>query len=286
MCGPTGCGKTEFARTIAKCLNVPFVTADATSITETGMKGNDPTDMLKDLLIMADDDVEKAQRGIIYIDEIDKLASYGENTHRESYSKGVQQSLLRIIEGGIIPLRIESPMGHYTINFDTSNVLFIVGGAFGNLTSNPILDKKKGIGFTQEMSTQEKAKNKKKLEAKDFVKYGMTQEFMGRFPVIVQLSELSENEIYKIMVEPKNSVVTQYKNLVKCIGSELVFEDELLHSIASNAVKTGTGARGIRTIIEQLVENIVFELPDKKDVKQVLVHKGMINQEEPKYIME
>lgn len=284
LCGPTGCGKTEFARTIAKCLNVPFVTADATSITETGMKGNDPTDMLKDLIIAADNDLNKAQNGIIYIDEIDKLATYGENAYRESYSKGVQQGLLKIIEGGVIPLRIDNPMHQYTINFDTSNILFIVGGAFGNMTTETPVTKS-SIGFVSEKTASTPTLNmNKKLEAKDFVKYGMTQEFMGRFPVIVQLKQLTENEIYRIMVEPKNSVITQYQSLVSCIGSKLVFEEELLRSIAGDAVSTGTGARGIRTVIEQLVESIIFDLPNKKNIEKVLVHKGMLSGELPKYI--
>ena len=289
LCGPTGCGKTEFARTIAKCLNVPFVTADATSITETGMKGSDPTDMLKDLLIAANNNVELAQNGIIYIDEIDKLASFGENAHRESYSKGVQQGLLKIVEGGVIPLRIDNPFNPQTINFDTSNVLFIAGGAFGAITSADVPGKKSSIGFAESANTaenKETAKEVKKLEAKDFIKYGMTQEFIGRFPVIVQLQQLTEDEIYRIMTEPKNSVVEQYKKLVKCIGSELNFDDELLRKIASDAIKTGTGARGLRTVIEKLVENIIYELPDKKGVKKVVVHKGMLeNKESAQYIL-
>lgn len=286
LCGPTGCGKTEFARTIAKCLNVPFVTADATSITETGMKGNDPTDMLKDLLIAANNDLSKAQNGIIYIDEVDKLATYGENAYRESYSKGVQQGLLKIVEGGIIPIRIDNPMQQYTINFDTSNILFIAGGAFGDITSTET-NKDKNIGFVKQETSSAQAtpiSNKKKLEAKDFIKYGMTQEFIGRFPVIVQLSQLTENEIYRIMTEPKNSVITQYKNLVRCIGSELVFEEELLKHIASDAIRTGTGARGLRTVIEQMVENVIFELPSKNNIEKVLIHKDMLNGEPPKYI--
>lgn len=286
LCGPTGCGKTEFARTIAKCLNVPFITADATSITETGMKGNDPTDMLKDLLIAANNNLEVAQNGIIYIDEIDKLASFGENAHRESYSKGVQQGLLKIVEGGIVPLRIEHPFNPVTINFDTSNVLFIAGGAFGSITSQNTSSKKSSIGFSECIEAIQKETPLKKLDSRDFVKYGMTEEFIGRFPVIVQLQQLTEDEIYRIMTEPKNSVVEQYKKLVQCMGSELNFDDELLHKVASDAIKTGTGARGLRTVIERLVENIIYELPDKKNIKKVVVHKGMIdNQEAAKYIL-
>lgn len=285
LCGPTGCGKTEFARTIAKCLNVPFITIDATSITETGMKGNDPTDMLKDLLIASNNDLSAAQNGIIYIDEIDKLASFGENVHRESYSKGVQQSLLKIIEGGVIPLRMDNPYNPVTINFDTSNVLFIVGGAFGHMTSdNPV--KKEKIGFSETLCLPNPQETtSKKFDSRDFVKYGMTEEFMGRFPVIVQLSSLTEEELYRIMTEPKNSVVEQYKKLIKRMGSELNFDDELLLKIASDAIKTGTGARGLRTVIEKLVENIIYELPDKTNVKTVIVHKGMLdNQETARYI--
>ena len=289
ICGPTGCGKTEFARTIAKCLKVPFVTVDATSITETGMKGNDPSDMLKDLLIAANNNLKLAQNGIIYIDEIDKLAVYGDNSYRESYSKGTQQGLLRIVEGGIIPLRMDNPLNPITINFDTSNVLFIAGGAFGSLTSDKKSDKEKvsiGFGNFNEKTSSLKPQTAKKLETSDFVKYGMVEEFMGRFPVIVQLHQLSEDEIYRIMVEPKNSVVSQYQKLVQCIGSELDFDDELLHKIAKNAMKTGTGARGLRTVIENLVESIIYELPDKKNVKKVIVHSGMFdNKQSPEYVV-
>ena len=165
------------------------------------------------------------------------------------------------------------------------NVLFIAGGAFGSITSADV-NKKSSIGFAESAHViDEKHEGVKKLEAKDFIKYGMTQELIGRFPVIVQLHQLTEEEIYKIMTEPKNSVVEQYKNLVKHMGSELNFDDELLRKIASDAIKTGTGARGLRTVIESLVENIIYELPDKKDVKKVVVHKGMMeNHEAARYI--
>ena len=290
LCGPTGCGKTEFARTIAKCLDVPFVTADATSITEVGWKGNDPTDMLRDLIIAADEDLEKAQKGIVYIDEIDKLAVFGENAHRESYSKGVQQGLLKIVEGGIVPIHIGNGTNEMVVNFDTSNVLFIAGGAFGSMTGqeeNTTKSRPIGFGSAYENTEKKKTENKGKLEAKDFMKYGMTQEFIGRFPVIVQLQQLTEDDIYRIMVEPKNSVITQYKKLVSCIGPELEFDENLLRSIAKDAVKSGTGARGIRTIVEKLVEGVIFDLPDKKKVKKVKV-KGNVEEskEEIEYIEE
>ena len=277
----------SIARTTAKCLNVPFITIDATSVTETGMKGNDPTDMLKDLLIASNNNLELAQNGIIYIDEIDKLATFGENSYRESYSKGVQQGLLKIVEGGIIPIRSDDPFNPTTVNFDTSNVLFIAGGAFGGITSPNKADKKPTIGFTETTSSNNvNTPSVKKLDSQDFVKYGMTEELIGRFPVIVQLQPLTEDEIYRIMTEPKNSVVEQYKKLVHCIGSELNFDEELLHKIASDAMKTGTGARGLRTVIEKLVENILYELPDKTGVKKVVVHKGMLDNQEPaKYVL-
>lgn len=272
ICGPTGCGKTEFARTIARTMNVPFVNIDATSITETGMKGSNPTDMLKDLIIAANGDIEKAQKGIIYIDEIDKLATVGENEYREAYCKGVQQGLLKITEGGIIPIRNDNALGQpETINFDTTNVLFIVGGAFSAMTNKNMGEKKNSIGFGPVTKEETSGNNEKPLEARDFIKFGMTQEFMGRFPVIVQLKALTENDVYRIMLEPKNSVVTQYKNLVKCMGADLEFEPQLLHSIAKKAVDNGTGARGIRTVIENIVENVIFELPDKKNIKKVVV---------------
>ena len=282
LSGPTGVGKTEFARTIAKMLELPFVTVDATSITETGMKGNDPTDILKDLYYAADENLSKAQNGIIYIDEIDKLATFGENSHRESYSKAVQQGLLKIIEGGIIPVRIETPIQPITINFDTTNVLFIAGGAFNGLLEE---EKKvsKQIGFNNEVSLINK---KAKIEAKDYIKYGMTQEFMGRFPVLIRLNALSEDEICRILSEPKNSVIKQYERLIKCIGPELVFEDALLKKVAANAIKTGTGARGLKTVIEGLLENVIYDLPDKNDVKKVIIHEKMFDDEPAKYIYE
>ena len=282
LSGPTGVGKTEFARTIAKMLDLPFVTIDATSITETGMKGNDPTDILKDLYYAADENIAKAQSGIIYIDEIDKLATFGENSHRESYSKAVQQGLLKIIEGGVIPVRIETAMQPITINFDTSNVLFIAGGAFNGLLEEE-KETSKQIGFNNNTQPIEK---KTKVEAKDYIKYGMTQEFMGRFPVLVRLNALSEDEICRILSEPKNSVIKQYERLVKCIGSELVFEDALLKKVASNAIKTGTGARGLKTVIENLLEGVIYELPDKTDVKKVVIHEKMFNNEPAQYIYD
>jgi ATP-dependent Clp protease ATP-binding subunit ClpX len=283
LSGPTGVGKTEFARAISRILDLPFVTIDATSITETGMKGNDPTDILKDLYYAADENLTRAQNGIIYIDEIDKLATFGENAHRESYSKAVQQGLLKIIEGGVIPVRIETPMQPVTINFDTSNVLFIAGGAFNGLLEEE-KETSKQIGFNSDViATSQK---KTRVEAKDYIKYGMTQELMGRFPVLVRLNALTENEICRILSEPKNSVIKQYERLVKCIGPELVFEDSLLKKVASNAIKTGTGARGLKTVVENLLENVIYELPDKCNVKKVIIHEKMFDNEPAQYIYE
>jgi ATP-dependent Clp protease ATP-binding subunit ClpX len=235
--------------------------------------------MLKDLIIAANNDIGQAKNGIIYIDEIDKLAAFGENSHRESYSKGVQQGLLKIIEGGVIPIRYDQPGQSYTINFDTSNVLFIVGGAFNGIKEEQ--SEQKSIGFSSDIQTKV---SETTIEQKDFVKYGMTQEFMGRFPVVVQLNKLNEDEIYRIMIEPKNSIISQYKKLVNCIGAELIFEEELLRAIAQNAIKSNTGARGLRTVIEKLVEDVMYELPDKENIKKVVMHNGILNGQKPTYL--
>lgn len=284
LCGPTGCGKTEFARTIAKCLDVPFITADATMITETGWRGYDPTDLLRDLYYKSNCDIELTQKGIVYIDEIDKLAVFGENSHRETFSKGTQQGLLKIIEGGDIRVPLNKEFGQEII-INTDNILFIVGGAFDGIIKKK-LEEHKQIGFS---AIENNIKNKKdyiKLEAKDFVKYGMTQEFIGRFPILIQLDELTEDDIFKILTEPKNSIIEQYTKIINLTGAEVEFEEDILREVAAQAVKKGTGARGVRSIMENIVQNIIYELPDNKNIKKVIINKNILSDSKaPEYVL-
>lgn len=278
MIGSTGSGKTYLAKSLAKFLGVPFVTCDATTLTEAGYVGNDVETMLRTLLQNADYDVEKAQQGIIYIDEIDKISRKGENTSitRDVSGEGVQQSLLKIIEGTIseVPLNggRKHPQGE-TVKIDTSNILFICGGAFDGI--DKIIGKKsesKPIGFNADIAEHtESEADLSDIEQHDLVKYGLMPELIGRLPVITTLKSLSEDDLLRILTEPKNALTKQYQELLAMDGVKLEFDTAALHKIAELAIKRKSGARGLRSIIEKAMQKVMFDVPDMADVKKVIV---------------
>lgn len=280
MVGPTGCGKTYLAQTLAKLLQVPFAIADATSVTEAGYVGEDVENILLRLIQAADFDIKKAERGIIYIDEIDKIARKGENVSitRDVSGEGVQQTLLKILEGTIASVPPQGgrkhPLQEY-IQINTSNILFICGGAFDGLA--PIIESrtgKKTLGFGAELKGQaEKNINTifKDLRPEDLIKFGLIPEFVGRLPITVTLDQLDEAQLIRILTEPKNALTKQYGYLMELDGVELVFEPEALKEIANLAITRKTGARGLRAIVEGLLLDTMFDLPSRDDVQQVII---------------
>lgn len=288
LVGPTGSGKTLLAQTLAKMLDVPFAVADATTLTEAGYVGDDVENILLRLYQNADYDAKKAERGIIYIDEIDKIARKSENTSitRDVSGEGVQQALLKLIEGTLSNVPPQGGRKHpqqEMIQIDTSNILFIVGGAFVDL--DKIIEHRvkdgSSIGFgksapTQAEKEQASAKLLKKLQPEDLLKFGLIPEFIGRIPVYAVLDALNEETLKMILTEPKNAVLKQYKCLLQMDGVELDFEQEAVDLIAKKAIKRKTGARALRSIVEELMLDIMYDIPTKQDIKKFTITKEMV----------
>lgn len=285
MIGSTGSGKTYLAQSLAKFLGVPFAIADATTLTQAGYVGDDVENMLLTLLQNADYDSELAQKGIIYIDEIDKIGRKGENKSitRDVSGEGVQQALLKILEGTVSKVPLSGGRKHpqeECVKIDTSNILFICGGAFEGLEK--IINKKtysKSIGFNADIHTakDDKAFDISEVQQYDLVKFGLMPELIGRLPIVTTLKPLSEDDLIKILTEPKNALIKQYQELLSMDNVKLEFEESALHRIAELAVKKEIGARGLRSIIEKAMQKVMYSIPDMADAKKVVVTSGVID---------